>query len=191
MGHKVLYLKTDEDIKMMMDPYRQKILKAYDKSDVSMTAKQVADHIGEPPAKVNYHIKKLVDYGALKLEKTENINGILAKFYHPTFHYMKFMGETLSKQVYVSQIPMIEEIFNKTAEKFSNDLHKHVELVTNSEGNIQRKIMARLMHLSMTKDEQLDLIEKIEKLIEPYHDIKKDNDSKEVFSMMMAMARIK
>jgi len=188
MDKKILVLKTDQDVKMVFDPFRKKIVIAYLDSDKSLTAKQVGELLDESPAKVNYHIKKLVNYGTLVLDKTENINGIIAKYYKSVYKNILFRGEDLSNEVYLAQTPWIEESFKKLTDKFIKDLHKHMELVASSENNDQRHLRGLTQHLYMTKDEQEDFLKKFDKLVEPYL---KKNEAKEVLSMLHTMARIK
>lgn len=188
MSNKTLELKTDEDIKMVFDPFRRKIVEIYIKSNESMTAKQVADKLGEAPAKVNYHIKKLVNYGTLILERTENINGIIAKFYKSVYDSILFKGTELSKDVYLSQSSYIEKAYKELSTRFQHDLKQHLDLVANSSTSEQRRIKAQLQHLYMTPEEQNQFIEDFYKMIEPYL---VEDEGKEVFSMLHTMARIK
>lgn len=46
-----------------------------------MTVTEVADAMGLSPAKVLYHIKKLVSIGILYMKYTKVVNGIVAKYY--------------------------------------------------------------------------------------------------------------
>lgn len=46
-----------------------------------MTVKEIADAMGEVPAKVYYHVKKLEGIGVLYIKYTKLINGIVAKYY--------------------------------------------------------------------------------------------------------------
>lgn len=70
-------------IKAYSDPYKIKILQTYYKLNQPATVKQIADYMGEVPAKVHYHVKKLEAVGILKLMHTREINGITAKYYQP------------------------------------------------------------------------------------------------------------
>lgn len=81
---KVKYLTTLEEAKAISDPFRYKILSCFNKMNGSATVKQIADAMGEVPAKVHYHVKKLEKAGILHLVRTEEINGIIAKYYEPT-----------------------------------------------------------------------------------------------------------
>lgn len=188
MERKLLVLKTDEDVKMVFDPFRKKIVTTYLEKREPLTSKQIATIIDEAPAKVNYHIKKLVGYGTLVLDHTENINGILAKFYKCPYDNIVFRGADLSNKVYLSQTGMIEDAFGKLSQKFRDDLHQHLELVAKSKENAQRHLKAMIVHMYMTKEEQEEFLNEFEKLTEKY--LEKD-DSKEVYSMLHTMARIK
>lgn len=78
----VLVLRDLEQIKALAHPYRLEIIERFE--DEPCTAKQIADKLNEPHAKVNYHIKTLVKVGILELHK-ENIKlGIVEKYYVPT-----------------------------------------------------------------------------------------------------------
>jgi DNA-binding MarR family transcriptional regulator len=77
-------LNTIEDIRAFSDPYRMQILNLFNRFDQPATVKQIADELGEVPANVHYHVKKLEKSGILHLVYTKEINGILAKYYEPT-----------------------------------------------------------------------------------------------------------
>lgn len=77
----VLVLRELEQIKAISQEYRIAILEAFDNKPA--TAKQISDRLGEPHAKINYHIKTLVKVGILELVE-ENIKlGIVEKYYCP------------------------------------------------------------------------------------------------------------
>jgi DNA-binding transcriptional ArsR family regulator len=81
---KVKSLNTLEEIKAFSDPYRIQILNSFYKFGEPVTVKQIADCMGEVPAKVHYHVKKMESAGILRLTHTREINGIIAKYYEPT-----------------------------------------------------------------------------------------------------------
>lgn len=85
--HKVL--TTLEEIKALSDPYRLKIITTFRKFGRAATVKEIADKLNETPAKVHYHVKKLEKVDILKLVDTKEINGIIAKYYQPS--YEKFI----------------------------------------------------------------------------------------------------
>jgi DNA-binding MarR family transcriptional regulator len=77
-------LSTLEEIRAFSDPYRLQILSHFENISRPATVKQIADLMKEIPSKVHYHVKKMEKYGLLHIVHTEEINGIVAKYYEPT-----------------------------------------------------------------------------------------------------------
>lgn len=185
---KELKITKDEEVKIIFDPLRKKIMLVYLKRKEALTAKQVATILDISPSKINYHIKKLVDFGALQLNNTESINGIIAKYYICPYETIMFKGGELSNEVYLSQSSLLEEIYDRVSNEFRHDLHKHLNMVANSEGNVQRQIASQRHIMYMTAEEQQEFIDTIENYIKKYTEV---DETKEVFSLLHAMARIK
>lgn len=80
---KIKELSTLEEVQVFSVPYRIKILDFMYSFMAPATVKKIADKMGETPAKIHYHIKKMEQAGIVKLIYTQNINGIEAKFYEP------------------------------------------------------------------------------------------------------------
>lgn len=80
----VIKLTTLESIKAFSDPYRLQIISTFRKFKRPATVKEISDMMGETPAKVHYHVKKLEKAHILVLVSTKEINGIIAKYYEPT-----------------------------------------------------------------------------------------------------------
>jgi len=57
MIKKEFYAQNDEEVRIIFDPYRRRIIRVFLNSSVPMTVKQVADTIGEHPSKVHYHVR--------------------------------------------------------------------------------------------------------------------------------------
>ncbi|AIO17972.1 Helix-turn-helix domain protein [Candidatus Izimaplasma bacterium HR1] len=185
---KELLITTDEEVKIIFDPLRKNIMLTYLREKKSLTAKQVATKINEAPAKVNYHLKKLVEFGALELHKTESINGIIAKYYKSAYESIMFKGGELSNEVYLSQSSLLEEIYDRVSSEFRDDLRTHLNMVANSEGSVQRQIASQRHIMYMTKEEQEEFINTVESMMKQYTAV---DETKEVFSLLHAMARIK
>ncbi|QOR36125.1 helix-turn-helix transcriptional regulator [Clostridium sp. 'deep sea'] len=77
-------LTTVEEIRAFVDPFRLDILRTYYNLGKPATVKQIADEMNEVPSKIHYHVKKLEKVNILKLHHTEEIKGIIAKYYLPT-----------------------------------------------------------------------------------------------------------
>lgn len=58
-----------------------------------MTAKLVADALGQEPAKASYHVKQMFSAGILRLDHTNvTQNGIVEKYYAMTAEARQFLG---------------------------------------------------------------------------------------------------
>lgn len=76
-----LLLNKADDIEMFLDPFRMKIMRILKEKHEPMTVKEIGEKMGEVPAKVYYHVKKLEAIGVLYIKYTRQINGIVAKYY--------------------------------------------------------------------------------------------------------------
>ncbi len=91
---KILYLKTIDEIRCMTDPYRMKIYLIFRQhEEEGLTVKDIALKMGDSHGKVYYHVKKMLDLGALEIIRTKKINGITAKYYQTTFDDMEIVEE--------------------------------------------------------------------------------------------------
>jgi DNA-binding MarR family transcriptional regulator len=114
-------LTTMEEIKVFSDPYRMRILNSFQRLGEA-TVKEIADELGETPAKVHYHVKKMEKVGFLQLVRTKEINGIIAKYYEPTAELFAIRRESLEKpinSVFESEThKLIEELFDSGKKTF-------------------------------------------------------------------------
>lgn len=76
-----LILERAEDIEIYIHPYRTKIMRVMHETGRPMTVKEIADAMGQSPARIHYHVKKLESIGVLYIEHTQLVNGITAKYY--------------------------------------------------------------------------------------------------------------
>ncbi|WP_163195091.1 winged helix-turn-helix domain-containing protein [Clostridium thermarum] len=118
----VKLLSTVEEIRALSDPYRYKILNCFYKNGEPITVKQVADELGEVPAKVHYHVKKMEKAGILVLVHTKEINGIIAKYYEPTAKRFNIVGEEvegMDKSLKLSEaLKVISQLFDDSKNVF-------------------------------------------------------------------------
>ncbi len=77
----VVILSDLEQIKCISQAYRIAILHAFQESP--STAKMISERLGEPHAKVNYHIKEMTKHGILSLVDEVVKMGIVEKYYQP------------------------------------------------------------------------------------------------------------
>ncbi|MDT0122396.1 helix-turn-helix domain-containing protein [Paenibacillus sp. RRE4] len=182
--HKVL--STIEEIKIYSDPYRIQIMNMFNRQGRPSTVKEIADLMGEVPAKVHYHVKKLEKIGLLTMVSTREINGIIAKYYEP------FSGEihlrhkdeedenSPLKQVFRSEtLKLLNEMFEQSRQRFMN----------HAEHDRQEKRFISDMTLYATADEVEELYQNIVELCKPYLTKDEQKSDHQVFQLFTALSK--
>lgn len=124
MEEKMRVISTPEEMKIFSDPYRLKIIRTFQKSKEPLTVKGCADLMGEVPAKVHYHVKKLLRIDILELDHIEVINGINAKYYKlPTKSFTISIREDDEDAMY-KQLGQIHEMVKRIMDEFKEDFMK-------------------------------------------------------------------
>jgi DNA-binding transcriptional ArsR family regulator len=83
-------LTTLDQVHTLADPLRVRILERLVREP--MTVKMLGTNLGEPPAKVHYHVRELERIGVIRLVETREKGGVLEKYYRAvarTFTVMK------------------------------------------------------------------------------------------------------
>lgn len=114
---RIRILSTEEDIRLLSDPYRFKILSVI-RAKQPITVKQIANEIGDAPAKVHYHVKKFLDKGIIALDHTELIKGIIAKYYVCTADAFTLDVAKGDQQLLSASRMLIESSFKNAKENF-------------------------------------------------------------------------
>lgn len=81
MAIREIVLKDPKVIKTFTHPICGKVFITMRRFGQPMTVKMIADALDMKHGNVFYHVKKLVDIDLLRVERTESINGIIAKYY--------------------------------------------------------------------------------------------------------------
>jgi len=167
-------LTTLDQIRVYSDPYRIEILFSFKKFDRPATCKEIADSMGEVPAKIYYHIKKMEKAGILKLVYTKNINGIIAKYYEPTAENFVIKGEfkgkdSVNTMLGETYLNTLNQIFDKAKSDFLKIIQKSAENHHKGKGVVQYS------DLFLTDDEAKELHEYIDKIIKERENEKNKN----------------
>ncbi|MDO3411699.1 helix-turn-helix domain-containing protein [Saccharibacillus sp. CPCC 101409] len=153
-------LNSLEEIKIYSDPYRLKIMKTFLDFGRTATVKEVADRLGEVPAKVYYHVKKLESIGLLWIDHTEVVNGIVAKYYRSFEGEIEIRSAEIEPElrgVYMSNVRrLVAEQFDETREAF----------LKQTDTNNPTRLVQNVLHMS--KEEEKELFGRIRELLEPY-----------------------
>lgn len=123
MTENIRVISTEEELKIFNDPYRMKIIRTFQKSKLPLTVKGVADLMEEVPAKVHYHVKKLLKIDILKLDHTEVINGITAKYYVMPFKSFTISVKSSDDQKYQS-LAQAHSILTRVIDDFKEEFMK-------------------------------------------------------------------
>jgi len=197
---KVKILTTIDEIKAVNDPYRAEILGTFNRIGEPATVKQVADKMGEVPAKVHYHVKKLQKVGILELVRTQEINGIVAKFYSPVADAFQIKAKNMNQSTLDTFKTQIEKTIHNTYEMSKEVVIKEirkarVEDLDNeqNEGGDEDKdldAMLGILSLTLSEEEALELKEFINKCSEKSKANRKDT-SKQKYHFFYSIMQIK
>ncbi len=86
---KVICIQSEQELRILMLPLRQRMLKAMRRAGRPMTAKELSVALGITPSSAAHHLKKLQSLGIVALDHSELIHGIQA-------HYMRLVPATIS-----------------------------------------------------------------------------------------------
>ncbi len=169
---KPIRLETLEEIKVFSDPYRMLIFKTFDRMGKPSTIKQVADKMGEVPAKVYYHAKKLISIGVLELDHEENINGIIAKYYLPTTRQIIVSHDSIDEQHLPTMMSETEKMLSRIMEEARGEFLRAVKhKLDNKEDGASVESKASegglfYTHLYLSEDEAEQVTQFVDQLIE-------------------------
>ncbi|MEK3734700.1 MULTISPECIES: winged helix-turn-helix domain-containing protein [Paenibacillus] len=169
-------LRTLEEVKIYSDPYRLQILQLMHKMNRPATVKEIADEIGDAPAKVHYHMKKLERIGMVSMVSTKEINGIIAKYYEPFAGMVQIKHATKEGH---GEEPMIKELIRSETNKllstiFNQNKEHFFKQMEQSEPSAGNMITSTLY---MTEEENKQFVLELDQLIEKY---KRKRDEEDV-----------
>lgn len=176
-------LTTNEEIKVFTDPYRLKILDCLYKNDTPKNVKEVADHLGEVPAKVYYHVKKMESADIIRLVYTREINGIIAKYYEPTAKNFEIKGnENIKKSVKGQVANLISSLYDESK----------TAMLMQIEGSTLEKFPGSINFSSvyLTEDELKEFQQFIKDFLVKYEKEDKNNSEKVEYHLFTSMYKI-
>lgn len=186
MEKNIRVIKTDEEFKILADPYRIKILNCFNDTTETYTVKQIATKLGEVPAKVHYHVKKLLSIHILELDHIEIINGIHAKYYRFTADELKFgVREDLQGPAKALKLDQITKVLLFTIDSFKDEVIEYAEQVREDDFPQNRSGYLTNPHIYLTKEEKDEFREYVESFLKN-HQQKKEGTTKysTIFGLM-------
>lgn len=176
-------LSTIEEVKIYSDPYRIQILNMYNKQGRPSTVKEIADLMGEVPAKVHYHVKKLESIGLLSMVSTREINGIVAKYYEP------FKGEIHLRHEDEENSPL-KQVFRSETMKLLNEMYEQSRQRFMKQAEHGDRMFGQISDMALygTREEMEQLVKAITKLCEPYTEKGKQGEQ-QAFQLFVTMSQ--
>lgn len=77
-------LTTEKELRIFMDPLRQRVLECMESAGAPMTAKKIADALHIAPSSAGHHLRQLASIGVVLEDHRETVHGIVATFYRLT-----------------------------------------------------------------------------------------------------------
>jgi len=187
MKNNLRIISTDEEIKIFSDPYRMRIIETFMGTEEPLTTKKVADSMGEVPAKVHYHVQKLLKIKIIELDHIEVINGINAKYYklvNDSFSIeMKKDGSLTSK---MNRISKVQNILINHIDAYKKDVLRATEGFSNITDDIAFGGMFYRKDLYLNEEDAQKVQKIVNDLIDKYS---KNDKDKERHSMLIGVVR--
>lgn len=179
-------ISSAEEIKIFSDPFRLNIINTFRDHDKPLTVTGCADLLGETPAKVLYHVKKLLSIDVLTLDHIEIVNGINAKYYKLTHNKFNISIKDDTDDVLKKNVEYINNIMISQVEQFKMDF------ITMSQTAIKNKLQGKhdvgwfsYNKLYLSEEEFLEL----ENMVVEYIESKNTKqDDKNEYSMVFGIA---
>ena len=76
----MIVLSSEKELKVLMSPIRQRIIRQMSREGKPVTSKYIADKLNISPSSAQHHIKQLQEIGIIEFDHSEVINGITAKY---------------------------------------------------------------------------------------------------------------
>lgn len=188
MSGSVRVLRTKEEIKIFTDPYRMRIIKAYGSSKVPLTVTQVAHSINEVPAKVHYHLMKLLSINILELDHIQVIKGINAKYYRLVTDEFKIEVDRSDPKTIDKQFMKITGYVFSEIDEFKEEILDMSKIQNVTEEQNQTKGLFGRREIYLSDDEFTEL----QKYVKDYVSTKskKDPNKKKYAALIGAFRRL-
>jgi DNA-binding transcriptional ArsR family regulator len=155
----LIVLRTDKELKILMSPMRQKIIRLMSREGKPVTAKNIADILNISPSSAQHHVKQLQKVGIIEFDHNEIINGITAR-------YLKLSDKTISIGSGIDDdLSSERDILARNI--LSNTYSRYQKLVTSKrkelmdeykKGNIMADQLSGVVHLTTEEANELHAI---------------------------------
>lgn len=190
--NKVIILKstmvarTEEEIKVLFNPFRLKILDTFLLYKKPITVKQLSTLLGKQPSFVHYHVMMLLKIGVIELVKTEIINGIVAKYYQRKYKQIYFGTAEAPKALFQQENSVIERKFVEAAMQTQKDIKAYFKELPENNDAVKDLPLFYFDDLHLDKNDHDELYEELGKLVEKYS---KKGTGKKAYSTLVSIVK--
>jgi len=156
-----IVLSTDKELKILMSPIRQKIIKIMSREGKPVTSKYIADKLNISPSSSQHHIKQLQQIGIIEFDHNEVINGITARYLKLTEKTVS-IGQDRNDDLASERDVLARSILSKTYDGYKELINEKRQLLAEEyrKGNKFADQLTGVVHLSSEEANELfDIID--------------------------------
>lgn len=156
-----IVLKTDKELKILMSPMRQKIIRLMRREGKPVTAKHIADKLNVSPSSAQHHLKQLQQVGIIEFDHNEIINGITARYLKLSDKTIS-IGQDINDDLSSERDILARNILNNTYSQYQKLVtSKRKELIDEyKKGNKMADQLSGVVHLTTEEANELyDIID--------------------------------
>jgi len=156
-----IVLSTDKELKILMSPIRQKIIKIMSLEGKPITSKYIADKLNISPSSSQHHIKQLKQIGIIEFDHSEIINGITAKYLRLSEKTVS-IGQDINDDLTSERDVLARSILSKTYNGYKELINDKRQLLAEEyrKGNKFADQLTGVVHLSTEEANELfDIID--------------------------------
>ncbi len=152
----MIVIKSDKELKILMSPVRQRIIRLMSREGKPVTAKYIADKLNISPSSAQHHIKQLEQVGIIEFDHNEIINGITARYIklsEKTISIGQDINDDLSSERDVLARSILSNTYSEYRKLLTSKRKKLIEEY--NKGNKMADQMSGVVHLTQEKANEL------------------------------------
>ncbi|VEF48922.1 ArsR family transcriptional regulator [Bacillus freudenreichii] len=167
-----------DQVKAIADPLRIQIL--WETFDEAKTGKMIGDILNMPASKIHYHLRELEKNGLVVVERTEEKNGIVQKFYRPIARRLYVKSGLISPEVTGDFHSAVLESYFLPLKKVS----EHLETIDVSvmKGSSMAEADFRKLKLSEEQTKKVkEKLDELQEMLDEFEQKRPDSGTEYVF----------
>lgn len=154
-------IETLEQLRAIADVRRLRIVDLLREQPLTVT--QLAERIGEPPAKVHYHVRELEKVGLLRLVEAREKGGILEKYYQAIAREITVPDGLLLSAPPDETMMLLDTLFRQLRDGLYQTIQKAI-----TQQNEEIQAIYNFSRVYLTPDEVKRVGEQIGELLKPF-----------------------